>query len=179
MPAMRLFEAIIEANSRAVDGDQNAGVHVAEFESELPVIALTCIDPRLNRLMPGVLGIPEESFIWLRNAGNIIFDPMSSMMRTLALACAVKGGKEIAIIGHTDCLVGKTTTTQLLERFKALGVDRVCCPIISTSFLACSAVSGRTSSRRATLSGTVRLSGRRCRCMVWSWTSRRTSSNGW
>ena len=45
-------------------------------------------------------------------------------MRSLALACAVKGGKEIAIIGHTDCQVGKTTTMQLIDRFKELGVER-------------------------------------------------------
>ena len=31
-------------------------------------------------------------------------------MRSLALACAVKGGREIAIIGHTDCQIAKTTT---------------------------------------------------------------------
>ncbi|HTY87425.1 MAG TPA: carbonic anhydrase [Candidatus Acidoferrum sp.] len=121
---MRLFEAIIDANHRAVAGDKEAGLHPADFADELPVIALTCIDPRLNAYFPNALALPPEQFIWLRNAGNIIFDPMSSMMRTLALACAVKGGKEIAIIGHTDCLVGKTTTMQLLDRFKALGIDR-------------------------------------------------------
>ncbi|HXR46258.1 MAG TPA: carbonic anhydrase [Candidatus Limnocylindrales bacterium] len=121
---MRLFEAIIDANHRAVAGDKEAGLHPADFENELPVIALTCIDPRLNAFFPNALALPADQFIWLRNAGNIIFDPMSSMMRTLALACAVKGGKEIAIIGHTDCQVAKTTTMRLLERFKELGVER-------------------------------------------------------
>jgi len=91
-------------------------------------VALTCIDARLNKLFPAVLGVPEDQFIWLRNSGNIIFDPMSSMMRTVAMACAIKGGKEIAIIGHTDCLVCKTTTMQLLERFKELGVERHALP---------------------------------------------------
>jgi carbonic anhydrase len=121
---MRLFEAIIEANHRALAGDQSAGLHPAEFESELPVVALTCIDVRLNPLLPEVLGVPKEQFIWLRNAGNIITGPLSSTMRSLALACVVKGGKEIAIIGHTDCQVGKTTTTELIDRFQALGVAR-------------------------------------------------------
>jgi carbonic anhydrase len=121
---MRLFEAIIDANHRAVAGDQNAGLRPADFENELPVIALTCIDPRLNAYFPNALGLPAEQFIWLRNAGNIITQPLSSTMRSLALACAVKGGKEIAIIGHTDCQVAKTTTMQLLERLKALGVER-------------------------------------------------------
>lgn len=121
---MHLFESIVDANHRAVAGDASAGLRPADFAEELPIIALTCIDPRLNAFFPNILGIPAEEFIWLRNAGNIITSPLSSTMRSLALACAVKGGKEIAIIGHTDCQVAKTTTMQLLERLKALGVER-------------------------------------------------------
>src|SRR6185295_15159687 len=97
---MRLLEAIIDANHRAVAGDAKAGVHPDEFAEELPLVALTCIDPRLNPLMPQVLGVPQEEVIWLRNAGNIVTSPTSSTCRSLALACAVKGGKEILIIGH-------------------------------------------------------------------------------
>jgi len=121
---MRLFEAIINANHRAVAGDNSASLCPADFADELPVIALTCIDPRLNALFPNVLGLPGEQFIWLRNAGNIITGPLTSTMRSLGLACAVKGGREIAIIGHTDCQVAKTTTTVLIDRLKALGVER-------------------------------------------------------
>lgn len=125
---MRLFEAIVDANHRAIARDAKAGVRVADFENELPVIALTCVDPRLNALFPNVLGLPGEQFIWLRNAGNIITGTLSSTMRSLALACAVKGGKEIAVIGHTDCQVGKTTTMQLLEKLEAIGVKRQLLP---------------------------------------------------
>jgi len=121
---MRLLEAIIDANHRALAGDTNAGLHPADFTDELPLVALTCIDTRLNSILPQVLGVPQEEFIWLRNAGNIVTGPQSSTMRSLSLACAVKGGKEIAIIGHTDCLVGKTTTMQLLEKLRAIGVER-------------------------------------------------------
>jgi carbonic anhydrase len=45
-------------------------------------------------------------------------------MRSIALACAIKGGREIAIIGHTDCKVRHTTISELIDRFKALGIDR-------------------------------------------------------
>lgn len=125
---MRLLEAILEANQRYAAGDKSARLDAAAFADALPVAALTCIDARLNHLLPDALGMPEDKFIWLRNSGNIIFDPMSSMTRTLAMACAIKGGREIAIIGHTDCLVCKTTTMELLERFKALGVERHALP---------------------------------------------------
>ena len=120
----RLLEAIIEANHRAAAGDSLAGLHPADFADELPLVALTCVDVRLNNLLPQALGVPPEQFIWLRNAGNIITGPLSSTMRSLALACAVKSGKEIVVIGHTDCQVGKTSALQLLERFRALGIER-------------------------------------------------------
>jgi carbonic anhydrase len=131
---MHLFEAIIDANHRAVAGDASAGLHPAEFADELPVIALTCIDPRLNAFFPNALALPAEQFIWLRNAGNIITGPLSSTMRSLALACAVKGGREIAIIGHTNCQVCRTTTMVLLDDLKSLGVDRSRLPENVTEF---------------------------------------------
>src|ERR1700722_15294282 len=121
---MRLFEAILDANHRALAGDLTAGLHVADFASELPLAALTCIDARLNRLFPGVLGVPEDQFVWLRNAGNIIDGSISSTMRSLALSCALNGAQEIAVIGHTDCKTRRTTVSELTDRFKALGIER-------------------------------------------------------
>src|ERR1051325_7019520 len=123
-PNMRLFEAIIDANHRAIAGDTTAGLNLADYADESPVVALTCVDPRLNALFPNVLGLPGDQFIWLRNAGNIVTNPLGSTMRSLALACAVKGGKEIVIIGHTDCQVCKTSTMQLIDRLGALGIQR-------------------------------------------------------
>ena len=125
---MRLLEAIVEANHRAVAVGAKATLNLAEFADALPVVALTCIDPRLNRLIPEMLGVPEEQFIWLRNAGNIITGPLSSTMRSLSLACAIKGGKEIALIGHSDCQVGKATMLKVTDAFRALGVDRLKLP---------------------------------------------------
>jgi carbonic anhydrase len=131
---MRLFEAIVDANHRALAGDASAGLRSDDFASELPIVALTCIDVRLNPLFPEVLGVAKEHFIWLRNAGNIITGPLSSTMRSLALACAIKGGKEIAIIGHNDCQVCKTSTLNLTEAFRALGIQRAALPENLTEF---------------------------------------------
>lgn len=121
---MRLFEAILDANQRKLAGDRSAAVASATLKDALPLAALTCIDARLNLLLPDMLGLANEELVWLRNAGNVVTGPLSSTMRSLALACAIKGAKEIAIIGHADCRVGQTTALQLLERLAALGVDR-------------------------------------------------------
>jgi len=125
---MRLLEAIIDANQRAVSGDPKAGLHPKDFVDSLPLVALTCIDVRLNAILPDALGIPEEQFIWLRNAGNIITGTTSSTMRSLALACSIKGGREIAIIGHSDCKVRATSVAELTDRFQKLGVPRSSLP---------------------------------------------------
>ncbi|HVV00330.1 MAG TPA: carbonic anhydrase, partial [Verrucomicrobiae bacterium] len=121
---MRLLEAIIDANHRAVAGDPNVGLHPAEFADSLPLVALTCLDPRLNQLFPQALGVPSDQFIWVRNAGNVITGPLSSTVRSVALACAVKHGKEIVIIGHTRCEIIGATTSRLIDIFAAMGVPR-------------------------------------------------------
>ncbi|MBU6402128.1 MAG: carbonic anhydrase, partial [Verrucomicrobia bacterium] len=126
--AMRLFEAILEANHQRPPGQTQAELNHATYAESLPVIALTCIDPRLNALLPEALGIGPEDFIWLRNAANIITGPLSSTMRSLALACATKGGREIAILGHSDCKVRQATAMDLIQRFRTLGIDRAHLP---------------------------------------------------
>ncbi|HUR45384.1 MAG TPA: carbonic anhydrase, partial [Candidatus Saccharimonadales bacterium] len=131
---MRLFEAIIEANQRASSSGSPASLSLEQFSNALPVAALTCIDPRLNRFIPEALGLPEDQFIWLRNAGNMLTSPMSSTMRSLALACAIKGAREIVILGHSDCRVRQTSMLELTNRFKALGIDRSQLPDNVTEF---------------------------------------------
>lgn len=121
---MKLIEAIIKANKESSDPLKSVSFDAVEYIDSLPLVILTCIDPRLNKLFPSVLGLPEDMVIWLRNAGNIITGPFSSTTRSIALACAIKQGREIAVIGHTDCLVGKSTVLTLTEQFKALGIDR-------------------------------------------------------
>lgn len=124
---MRLLEAITAANHRAAP---DAKVELA-FDSHagaLPLVALTCVDARLNHRIPERLGLPEDQILWLRNAGNVVTGPLSSTMRSLALACAVEGGREIAVIGHSDCLAAKNSALQLLESFARLGVERARLP---------------------------------------------------
>ena len=146
---MHLLESIVATAQRGPASAADTSARATEFAAALPLIVLTCIDPRLNPLVPRVLGLPEESFIWLRNAGNLITGPLSSTVRSLALAGAVKGGREIAIIGHTDCQVCKTTMLQLTERFRALGVDRAQLPENLVEFFGLSA-SERNNVLRAT-----------------------------
>jgi carbonic anhydrase len=126
---MRLLEAILDAQNRAGGGGEGeARVPAAAHAAALPLVVLSCVDPRLNTKLPRALGLAEDQFIWLRNAGNIITGPLSSTMRSLALACLVKGGREIAVIGHTGCRVSHTSIMELTEAMKKLGIERARLP---------------------------------------------------
>ena len=57
---MQLFEAIVDANHRALAGDPAAGLHLKDFANSLPVVALTCIDPRLNPFSLRTITCREE-----------------------------------------------------------------------------------------------------------------------
>src|SRR5882757_7591281 len=130
---MRLVEAIIDANHRALAGDTNAGLHPAEFAEELPLVALTCIDVRLNALLPQVLGVPQEQFIWLRNAGNIITGPRSSTMRSLSLACAVKAERKLPSSDTPIARSAKPLRCNCSNASKQSASSVICCPTISTN----------------------------------------------
>ncbi|MEJ0089127.1 MAG: carbonic anhydrase [Limisphaerales bacterium] len=125
-----------------------------------------------------MLGIPTEQFIWLRNAGNIVTSPLSSTMRSLALACAVKGGQEIAIIGHTDCQICKTTTMQLLDLLKAAGVERGGLPENLNEFFGMFATERQNVIKACDIIRHSPLIGAKIPCMVCWWTWRRASWNG-
>jgi len=62
-------------------------------------VALTCIDVRLNALLPEVLGVPKEQFIWLRNAGNIVTGTLSSTMRSLRWPAPSKAARRLPSLG--------------------------------------------------------------------------------
>ena len=121
---MRVVETLVAWNQRVIGGEPPVSWPADELSGELPIVALTCIDPRLNPHFPNVMGLRADQFIWVRNAGNSISSPTSSTVRSLALACAIKGGREIAIIGHTDCAVRATTVSELIDRLQKLGVSR-------------------------------------------------------
>ena len=93
-----------------------------------PIAVLSCIDSRLNRLVPEVMRVGEDHLVWLRNAGNIITGPMSSTMRSLSLACMIKGAREVVVMGHTDCQVCKATVFELTEKLRTAGIPRAGLP---------------------------------------------------
>ena len=73
----------------------------------LPLAALTLSCASLNSFFPGVLGAEEGQFIWLQMPAASSPGLTSSTVGCWRSHTAVKGAKEIAVVGHTDCRVAK------------------------------------------------------------------------
>lgn len=131
---MRLFEALLNFNERWLRGDKDAKFDRAEHADNLPITALTCIDERLNPLLPAALGLEVSDLILLRTPGNIVGSPLGETARAIALASAIKGAHEIAVIGHTDCAVARATVLKLTDALASAGLARDRLPDDLTEF---------------------------------------------
>ena len=69
---------------------------------QLAVVA--CMDARLD--LAGALALDDGEAHILRNAGGIVTD---DVIRSLALSQRKLGTREVVIVGHTDCGLGKVT----------------------------------------------------------------------
>lgn len=94
----------------------------------LPCKALaivTCIDTRLVQFLEPALGLARGEATMIKNAGNIVSDPDSDIIRSLVVAVYAQHCREIAIIGHTDCGMAKLNIQSVTENMLASGIEEL------------------------------------------------------
>jgi Carbonic anhydrase len=80
---------------------------------------LTCMDARID--VSGLLGLRPGDAQVIRNAGGRATD---DARHALAMAQAVTGTREIMVIHHTDCLLGRFKQKDLAEKIAAASGHR-------------------------------------------------------
>jgi carbonic anhydrase len=80
---------------------------------------LACMDTRLDPLAALGLGVGDAHVI--RNAGGVATD---DAIRSLALSQHMLGTTAIAVMGHTDCGLSKTTDDEFADRLEAHAGER-------------------------------------------------------
>jgi len=106
-------------------------------EHRLPIIGhaprkrmavVTCMDCRLVQMFEQALGLERGDVLELRTAGATISEPernsgFNDLIRSLAGGIYLLGVREVAVIGHTQCGLGKVDPTVLIASMQALGVE--------------------------------------------------------
>jgi carbonic anhydrase len=90
------------------------GMAARTVEPVLKLAVLTCMDARVD--VSGLLGLRPGDAHVIRNAGGHATD---DALRSLAISQAVLGTREIMLIHHTECALGRMTQAQIAERITA------------------------------------------------------------
>lgn len=123
---MALIEDILKVNeSFCANPPQNyegEDLH----ESKLPAKKLaivTCMDTRLVTFLEPALGLTRGDVKIIKTAGNCITGVFDATVRSLLVCIYELGVKEIAVIGHHECGMAKTTSESLSKAMLERGVS--------------------------------------------------------
>jgi carbonic anhydrase len=114
---MALLDEILEANRARA----SAAVDPGSFVANRHLCIVTCVDPRLTRFFPDVLGVERGHAVAIRVPGAHI-RAGSEALRGLAAAIYVNDCQEIIVVAHTDCGVARVTDAELRRVMRARGV---------------------------------------------------------
>jgi carbonic anhydrase len=90
------------------------GMAARTVEPSLKLAVLTCMDARVD--VSGLLGLRPGDAHVIRNAGGRVTD---DVLRSLVISQAILNTREIMLIHHTDCALGRMTQAQIAERITA------------------------------------------------------------
>jgi carbonic anhydrase len=114
---MPLLDEILAANRRQQPPAGDPGSFVANRH----LCIVTCVDPRLTRFFPDVLGVERGHAVAIRVPGAHV-RPGSEALRQVAAAIYVNDCQEVVVVGHTDCGVARVGEAELRRVMRARGV---------------------------------------------------------
>ena len=113
---MPVLDELLAANERYAAGFDQGDLPPS---SARHLAILVCMDARIDPAK--ILGLAEGDAHVLRNAGGRASD---DALRSLAIAHALLGTREVVVVHHTDCGMMSFTNDQLRQRLRdRLGVD--------------------------------------------------------
>jgi carbonic anhydrase len=118
---MALLDEILAAN-RELAVPAPAGSAPGSFKANRHLCIVTCVDPRLTRFFPDVLGVDRGHAVAIRVPGARIAAG-SEALRALAATIYVNDCQEVVVVAHTDCGVARVTEPELRRVMRARGVE--------------------------------------------------------
>ena len=87
------------------------GMAARVIEPVMKLAVLTCMDARID--VAALLGLRPGDAHVIRNAGG---RASADAMRSLAISQAILGTREVMVLHHTDCALGRFTESELANR---------------------------------------------------------------
>lgn len=118
-----MLEKILEHNRNFVKERKNAGEDKPiSGHAHKDVMVFTCMDTRLIGLLEDAMGFRRGDIKILKNAGNIIRDNCSDVIRSVTVGTVLMGLKEVYVVGHKDCGMRKQTVDGIRAKMIEKGI---------------------------------------------------------
>lgn len=120
-----MLEKILEHNRKFVQKRKNSREDKPiSGHAQKDVMVFTCMDTRLVELLEPAMGFGRGDIKILKNAGNIIRNNCSDVIRSVAVGTVLMGLKEVYVVGHSDCGMRKQKADDIKAKMIEKGISK-------------------------------------------------------
>ena len=123
---MSVLDEMLQTNEKFCANPPVDYTNEDHHESKLPkkhLAIVTCMDTRLVNFLEPALGLTRGDVKIIKQAGNVLTGMFDATVRSLLVCIYELGVNEIAIIGHHECGMAKTTSQSLTKAMVERGVS--------------------------------------------------------
>ena len=123
---MSVLDDMLQTNEKFCANPPVDYTNEDHHESKLPkkhLAIVTCMDTRLVNFLEPALGLTRGDVKIIKQAGNVLTGVFDATVRSLLVCIYELGVKEIAVIGHHECGMAKTTSQSLTKAMLERGVS--------------------------------------------------------
>ena len=123
---MSVLDDMLQTNEKFCANPPVDYTNEDHHESKLPkkhLAIVTCMDTRLVNFLEPALGLTRGDVKIIKQAGNVLTGVFDATVRSLLVCIYELGVKEIAVIGHHECGMAKTTSQSLTRAMVERGVS--------------------------------------------------------
>ena len=123
---MAIIDELLKANEAYLANPPVDYTQEDHHASKLPkkqLAVVTCMDTRLVNFLEPALGIERGDVKMIKVVGNVVTGVFDSVIKSLMVAIYELGVKDIAVIGHSECGMAKTTSESLTKAMLGRGVS--------------------------------------------------------
>ncbi|MCU9614504.1 carbonic anhydrase [Caldibacillus lycopersici] len=129
---MPILHEILDYNKKFVEEAKYEKYETDKYPNKRIVI-LTCMDTRLQELLPEAMNLKNGDAKILRNAGAMITSPFGSIMRSILVAIYSLKAEEVFVIGHHDCGMSAMNNEEMTAEMKKHGISEETLQTLTTA----------------------------------------------
>lgn len=116
-----MLEEFLDANKEFLKNQSEQEHSHGNLKRRLAVV--TCAGSHLSNYIDKAFGLDRDEIFLIQNAGNTITSYDNSIIRSLAAAIYLHGIKEVAVVGHVNCIM-RVDVSKLIDAMSKYGKTR-------------------------------------------------------